>query len=247
MPNIKANSFIKTLTDKFRSSSLKGQTSEARTPVFALVGYLPDVSEKDAEAYAKSVAVSHMEMPHRSYYLVLPFAKGFLYEVHEGGQAKAFLPSIIKSLELQREAGAEIPRVFVKTSRRVVRIELEQSGPQAMLMPESCEEPTSEGLVQSSGMKPVEESNTQFLVLGAAIMTVGLAIIVGGATVREFNKIEIPEAIERTAQTNLPFAQWKLLENVEPGQYIAALKYENSRWTTIRKNINEPAPQEAIK
>lgn len=241
-------SFLKSLADKLQSSSLNRQTSDTGIPVFALIGYLPDVTEKDAESYAKSVARSNMEMLDRSYYHVMPFAKGFMYEVHEGGQAKAFLPSIIKSLQDQKESEVAIPRVFVRTSRRVVRIELEQAGPQAMLMPESCAEPTTEGLTQSCSMKPIEDPETHFLILGSAILTIGFVMAIGGTMVREFNKIEIPKAIERTTPSNLPIAQWKLLENVEPGQYIAALKFENNRWNTIRKSINEgPSPATAAR
>src|SRR3546814_16456282 len=77
----------------------------------ALVGYLDQVTIKDAIAHAKGFAKRRFEAADASWYAVMPFDDGFLYEVHEGGAGHGYLAGVAAALSPDDVPTVWIPRV----------------------------------------------------------------------------------------------------------------------------------------
>lgn len=61
-------------------------------------------NHKDVLAYARGLIDKHFVAKEESFYTVRPYGDYYYYEIHEGGNGKAYLPSIMKALELMEKS-----------------------------------------------------------------------------------------------------------------------------------------------
>src|SRR3546814_14554594 len=93
----------------------------APLPMTALVGYLDQVTIKDAIAHAKGFAKRRFEAADASWYAVMPFDDGFLYEVHEGGAGHGYLAGVAAALYQD-----DVPTVWIPRGSRACQIRSEE-------------------------------------------------------------------------------------------------------------------------
>jgi hypothetical protein len=203
-------------------------------PVRVLIGYLPDITRKDAEHYVKGAAQSNFDSISNAYWHVEPYAQGFAYEAHEGGGRLAYLPSILRILQESEDP------VFIKTATRTVQVEKSTQGLSAVWLPEAEIHETTEGVVPSSKMKLVTPDAREwvyaggmFFLAGVVALALGLASSLVAATAyRDAQAVGIHTYVPKYP---LPYTKWEDLTNsANQGDTVTMLKFENGHWLPIQ-------------
>lgn len=202
-------------------------------PIRVIIGYLPEVTERDALEYAVGIAEKHFEQMGMAFFDAHKYANGFAYEVHEGGPGKAYLPDIIKYFDsLGAYRTGELNAVVLRTATRFVEVQRMREGLAAIILPESSTMAPTEWLEATASMRPAVNKRTALLVAGAALFVTGFVAMIVTSMLTRYQPYEpMPEQkVEFINATNMPFGQWPQLETVPRTSYVKALRYRNSRW-----------------
>lgn len=201
-------------------------------PVKIVIDFLDGItSKKDAVAYARGFIESHFDVPALSGFYTMRFGNGYVYEAHEGGSQRAYLPRILKIIEDNPTA-----TVSVRAGKRVLQV---SRGPRdsfnAVLLPEELSsylenviDPEEEG----PALTPYEIPNMAWLVAGIVIAFLGALIflICAGMFVTD-QFARKPAEFVMTPADKLPMRQWDtILKSLQPGYYIAAMRYQDGNW-----------------
>lgn len=239
-------------TEKVRKPIVVRKVSDKKRkfqelPIRVFMGYLPEVTERDARDYALGIAERNCEQISLVYYDAFKLNDGYAYEVHEGGSGRAFLPEIIEHFAAQGPfaKGGVDANVFIRTATRMVQVERTHDGLQAFQLPESAVEVASDWLEGTTKMTPAIQTMTSVLVVGAALFTTGfLAMTL--AMVSRIQPYDPPPApiVERaTDGFNLsPLSRWTTLQGVTGDEYVKALRYANGKWELDRGTAPAAAP-----
>lgn len=225
-----------------------------KQPIKVLVGYLSEVTEKDAKTFAMSVAERHNTSLDISWWFVMPFDNGYLYEVHEGGSGKAFMPSVVKYFQTALPASPDEPiRAYIPSATRTVQVDKEIEGLSAMLLPESATEEASDFVAPSASMHAAIPERKGVLIVGGVFLFAGFVALGVGATKRHQNFIEPPPPAPIKADLSiLPIGQKAEIYRISAGgkEYVTALKFSigadgQGKWEVLKKAIEKQAPPPA--
>jgi len=202
-------------------------------PIRIVIGFLEGVSEKDASAYAKGFIERHFESLEKSYWYVQKHKDGWIYEVHEGGEAKAYLPAIMQALESHKA-------VYIPVSNRYLKAEYRDGKLISLLLPEDTKAVTTEGISASAKMTPFKGYGKSWLYAGLSAFALGLITLVAGSFVHYFTLLpeRTDKGIEPVNIQRLPIGQWNTLK-VPEGKYIAALRFKDGRWNFQFEEVPE--------
>ena len=218
------------LSGRKKSESVK--TSHA-LPIRILIGFLPEVTEKDARDYALGVAERHFDQPAIAFYDAFKYGDGYAYEVHEGGEGQAYLPKILEYFDsLGPFAAGEDTRVVIQTGTRKVQVNRARNGIAALLLPDSSTEPVTDWLVPEQKMAPALNKRTGFLVVGAVFFVTGFFAVILSSTLTRIQPYTPPPqaGVETISYESLPISQWPRLLNLAPNTYVSKLVFENKKW-----------------
>jgi hypothetical protein len=202
-------------------------------PIRVLLGYFPEISKKDALEYAQGVAEKHFEQPGMVHYGAFEYDTGFIYEVHEGGEGKAFTPAILKYFKSQGpfKTGEHLSAV-IKTATRLVEVQRLRDGIATILLPESTPRQPTAWLKGTRPLTSAMNRRTAFFGLSALVFATGVvAMLATGLLFRiqPFDLNVAPTKLTITTQ-DLPRTQWQRLSRITPGSYVKALRYRNGKW-----------------
>jgi len=202
-------------------------------PIRVLMGYLPEVTARDAREYAQGIAEKHFEQMGLVFFGAFEYANGYVYEVHEGGAGKAFAPEILAYFE---EQGPFIPgeehKVYLRTSTRVLEVLRQRDGLVAILLPESAPVRHSEWLTAAKALTPAMDRREKVLYVGSAIFASGVVAMVLSGLFFRLQPIEapVPPAPSVVTAATLPLSQWSRVQAVPADAYVRSVRYRNGRW-----------------
>ena len=205
-------------------------------PVKIMMGYLPDVLERDAMEYAMGVADRNCEQSSITYFDVFKYDGGYVYEIHEGGRGKAYTPEILKLFEESGDFDNLKPvKVHIHTAMRTVEVEKLRKGLVAVWLPESKRMDTTPGLEPTHDLIPATNQRTGFLVISASFFIVSfLSMIVSAIT-----QYQPYEPAQEVKQQELDYSksvsgQWgRISDAVQMGKIVKAVKYEGGVWRAL--------------
>lgn len=231
-------------------SRLKPQGAERpeALPIRVILGYLPEVSARDAKEYAQGMAEKHFEQMGLSYFEAFEFGNGQVFEAHEGGHGKAYAPEIIQYFEsLGPYQVGELNSVTIRTASRYVEVQRMREGLAAILLPEATEADPTPWLRATTPMIPGLNRRTAFLYGSVAVFATGVLAMLLTATVFRLQPYsEAPaQKVESISAAELPRSQWPRLEALPPNSYVKSLRYRNDRWESPEIGIGE-APSFAM-
>ncbi len=202
-------------------------------PIRVIMGYLPEVSERDAREYALGMAEKHFEQIGMAYFAVFEHERGFVYEVHEGGDGLAYAPEILKYFEAQGPFRiGEHVSVHVRTATRMVEIERLREGLAALVLPESSDAQQTEWLEGTEKMEQALNRRTGLLLAGAGLFVTGFTAMLVAAFLARYQPYEEapPVQTEYINAQDLPLSQWSRLESVQAPNFVRALRYRAGKW-----------------
>ena len=215
-------------------------------PVKIFIGYLPDVLERDAMEYAMGVAERNCEQSSITYFDVFKYDGGFVYEIHEGGRGKAYIPEILKFFEEAGDFDNLNPiKVYIHTAVRTVEVEKLRKGLVAVWLPESKRMETTEGLEPKQDLIPATNQRTGFLVISAMFFIVSfLSMIVAAITQYQPYDPAPDLKYQELDYSKSVSGQWgRINDAVLMGKIVKAVKYEGGVWRALE--VEEAAPEAA--
>lgn len=233
---------------KVSLKTLLGLESSHRgsVPVKIFIGYLPDVLERDAMEYAMGVAERNCEQSSITYFDVFKYDGGFVYEIHEGGRGKAYIPEILKFFEDAGDFDNLNPiKVYIHTAIRTVEVEKLRKGLVAVWLPESKRIETTPGLEPKQDLIPATNQRTGFLVISAMFFIVSFLSMIVAAITQYQPYDPAPEfKYQELDYSKSVSGQWgRINDAVLMGKIVKAVKFEGGVWRALE--VEEAAPEAA--
>ena len=227
-------------------------------PNTVLFGYLEGVDRKDAEAYARGFARRTLATAERVWYQTESIYTGFLYEIHDGGGGRSFLPELITALETE-PAGT----VLVPSGRRVFELSVRNGRPTGALLSEERSLKIQRHLAQvmpaektggrpygvmipatvpvghvrfhavraTKRMKRLASTASPAQLIGIGVLLSGLSLLGVGASsyMYSLRQAAVPRGTEFD---RLPHRQWASVVSAAAGAaYVTKLEFKDGQWT----------------
>lgn len=205
-------------------------------PMTIEFGWLEVDSGKDARAYARGIIQQRFVAHEESWYSVLPFHGGFLWEVHQGGDGKGYIKSAAKALE--EDPGGEH---WFKSGDRAYRVAMLDGKPFPHLLPDG--EKSVE--VFNSGLEPLERNHsltpyvrkgTGWLVSGILMSGSAALFFIGSIVFYAFAYNPGP-SVRATDLTELPHMKWPLVSGTGIEEIVQKLEMKNGKdWSVDKRD-----------
>lgn len=233
---------------KSKDDKLKSQDPAfGYLPMQVDVGWISQVeARRDAIDKAKGHIDSRFSAKEASWYRVLPFMGGYLWEAHEGGPGKSYLDSIVNELTRNPNGEYWIP----SGEKRVVRIAMRDGKPTA-LMPNEVESLKIRNsgqapLIAKGSMKPFARKGTEMLVFGGVMAGSGVIYMLASAAF--FLSVWQPGPMVRPVKLiELPHSQWDKVQNTNPETIVSKMEFTGGRWGVVTRNNVIPALEQERK
>lgn len=218
-----------------RSARARKPEAPHAVPIQILMGYLPEVSERDALEYAMGVADKYVTQVGLAFYAATKFGGGYIYEVHEGGSGKAYGPELVRHFAEAGPFQADSPQVVhIKTAQRMVEVTRERESIGVVLLPDDTSVQVPEWLRPKKAMTPGIPRRKGMLYAGIGLAVSGtLAAGLTGAYFRLQGYAPAPaQPVVAVSSDVLPSQQWAHVRAVPlaGGEYIKALRFKNGAW-----------------
>ncbi len=218
---------------------------DSALPYKVVIDFLEGTLRKqDAVAFARGFIENHFDALTDSGYYVAPYEGGYIFEAHEGGPHKAFLPGILAVLADNPQASA-----CVQMARRVLEVKKSLSGVYtAILLPEGTEPQNPDKVFPEPGPKliPFQRSGMTMLLVGASIFGVGLGALLLSTIIYlvEVSGLLSPP-LAKIDYATLPLTQWERLKQVggsNSEKYVKAIRLQDGHWVAVPAERQEIAP-----
>lgn len=220
---------------KSKSYAKKESSTSAsfEVPIRMIIGFLPDVSERDALEYSVGLAYKHFEQISLAFYDVYKYQNGYIYELHEGGSGRAFTPEIIKYFNSRGPVDNAVPvSVVLPTATRLLQIQRSHDGLICVLLPENSTLAVSEDIKPHEKMRPAINKNTGLLVAGGIMFVSGfLAMMVTGLIIRDHPVDVAKEAKRSISYNDSPLA--KYLDLKSRNETVEKIEFINGLWQPL--------------
>ena len=221
--------FKKEKTDVISSSSV------AR-PKNIVVGFYSSIKKKDLESYIYGRAKDAMSVSN-CHYNIMKYRDGFIWELHEGGEGKGILSSVLSLLETK-------DTVIVALDDRFIRLSNKSNGSIACYLVNEDDKPTeTEGVLFDDKMEPVVTSGYSFFnfakwTLVASVLSVSFSFSFKYVVYDKEEEIITPQQ-----KAELPMNKIMDIKKAldEKGAYVSSLMYKNKKWELIK--VKEIQPQ----
>lgn len=207
-------------------------------PVQILMGYLPEVTSKDAMDYALGMAEKYLTQVGMAFFYVTKHDRGFIWEVHEGGPGKAYGPEISTVFGTNRMgiAGSTPMKVILDTATRKVEVTQGTEGLSAVLLPQNSMELATTSLIPRQNMTPAIPRRKGLLITGALVLASGVLVSTLAGyffRVQEFAAAPARTIVNVNAKL-LPHLYWKdAVLSLRPEDRVRAMRYDKGSWLPL--------------
>lgn len=235
---------------------------QTHKPIKVLVGTCLG-SKQDTEALARSQIDRYFDIPGNSWMLIRQVEKVHVYEIHEGGSGKPYLPNILKAMKGQAES------VFLKAlgGKPIQVIRRDDGYLSTLMLPSNTTPPDGHVEVDvdiTGKMKPYATTGAEWNRIGLASLSLGvLMMTISGVVSKSFDiamqgyhEVASTLPISRIAELSfhpksagdtvkplesLPASQWaQLFETpLNSGESISRLVYQSGKWEVQKVSAEE--------
>lgn len=228
-------------------------------PLLIAFGSLKGANKKDVEAKCRGFIESYFESPANCFFFYKKVGDVTYYEIQEGGNQKAYLPSIIKFLKLDKEANLseeisldddgdetedltkpESVYAYVPSARRMAYVERKAdhiSFGIATADMSSRIEPTKE-LKRTAKMIPYKNESNGMLTVGIASFMMGFATLISAYIVKiNSSEIIIDNRTNHLRELSKQINDIENIKSVLPSNYIKKLEFVDGEWSKKTGNI----------
>lgn len=214
---------------------MRSSKSEIELPTQFFAGKLEGLTRKDAELYVRGIIPRLCHSTENVAFGLFKIDGSYLYEIHEGGERKALMPSIWKMLN-----EGETDHVVVHTAVRNVEIFIEDGRLMAAMLPESDKMAPNE-IEAGKKLKAFENDYSGFLISSVAIFCASSVLLASALVINAIIADIKVSAIHGagTPPAALPIMQLPI--SVGENEYVHALRYDGQRWNLQKRNDMQPS------
>lgn len=211
------------------------KNKEIGQPIAVIIGRLEDVSKKDAIEYAKVVIEKYLDNPENSFYRVLKHEGSYFYEVHEGGEGKSYLESLIE----MASASEEHKEIIISSAKRHLKVVSDGGFFTFHVLPSSQRPPATEGIVAKKRMTPNASTGKTMLVTGisSVLMSIGMIASASVIHIMSYNTYETPERIMPQEEMHKAVAIMESFRAENPDRYISKVSFSGGSWDVQSKQV----------
>lgn len=219
---------------KGKSARRKGGGPVGRgfPPIQVLIGWVGESSRRDVLEHARGFATDHLETLETAWIAMAEFRGGTLFEVHEGGNGRAYLPELIEAISRDPDQVLWVPSGT--KLNRVVTFSIVEGRPFSMMLNEG-----DSARVRASGQVPVERTGRMrrlsprgnvVLAIGATLFAASLTILSGSAFLASRVDQQPVPSLSYNAEI-LPHGQIvSLSDALREDRWVSRILFENGAW-----------------
>lgn len=202
--------------------------SKARSPMTLPaaihIGFMARIKRSDAIARLRGLIRRQVIAPETAWWFIRAIDDGFAYEIHEGGDGRAYLPGVLE--RLKAESGCA---VHLRAGNRIVRVTAHDGWPRSVILQEESKE-LLDAIPANARMTRFEPTSSGLLITsGVLLVTAAMTFM---ATSVAVNSVSDPgQAVEAASRTrDLPVWHWP--KAAAQGQYVTRVQLSGGHWTT---------------
>lgn len=225
----------------------KGKTTKNKfvedpgKPIFLGIESYNGITKKQLEKYLYGIAEKNFSSMRGCHYQIVKFEKGYVAEIHDGGNGYGVLQSVLRHLEEHNEV------IIETSSNRKIKVSKKTTNVGTTFKSYALNEddntaPTDE-IAFVDQLKPFITSGYGLWRLSIGLAFAGILALATGAIFKHI-------VYDRTTDTqfigsgkDVPLKQLNELLIAKPreGNYISAIKYKNGTWSREEKKLTVPA------
>lgn len=221
-----------------KPSSAKSELPSARPNQLHIGYYFSKIKKKDMEQYLVGLCRNRFDSLDSCYISMKPYRSGYLYEIHEGGEGKGCLGSVIKILEK-----GEVAHITTTAGTTAVE-DVGVDGVISYILGLQDEQEDSKGVAFNGKMTRVRKKGAGFFVFGLVFVLVGLASLSSSAYFKYIVVDKEKSLLKSTFKKVLPTTQLKELKKYEWSQskYVTQMSYKGGKWDMKIEEIKTSLP-----
>lgn len=205
-------------------------------PSSFVVGYYEGMTAKGLREYINGYVHKYFDAPNTTYYRMIKYDAGFIFEIHDGDYKLSYLKKIIDTFN----NGEQV--VYVKLQHRVAKIQKNYNRIETYILPDvSPEEIESYILPDKIKMKPVISSGFGVVSLGIAIAFMGITSLFLSSL---FKTILGKEETQELPSFNLDLLPSEYIEKLPKAtkiNFVTKVWLENGKvWKKEERSIKTP-------
>lgn len=200
-------------------------------PTNFVIGYYEGMTQKGLKEYINGYVFKYFNAPNVTFYRMLKYNAGYIFEIHDGDSNTSYLKQVINSFN-----NGEF-NVIIKLQNRKAKVTKNGLKVTTYLLPESETEKYPEAIIPEKGkMKPIQTTGFGFVSFGIAIGFLGItSLFLSSLFKTVLSKNETPK-IEKQIIESPSFFIEKLPLGTQT-KYITKVWFENGKWNKTEKQI----------
>ncbi len=221
---------------------------DSSLPYRVVIDFLEGTLRKqDAIAFARGFIEHHFDSQSDSGYYVMPYEGGYIFEAHEGGSHRAYLPNVLRAIQDDPSSSA-----CIQMARRILEVKRAASGTYtSILLPEGAESqnPAKSFPEPGPSLIPFQRSGMVALMAGLSVFSIGFVALLLATVVYlvQVSGLMKPDMAKLDVKS-MPLLQWPTMTSVTTNsaqdKYVKTVKYENGQWHWDTDNRRDIVPSD---
>jgi len=216
------------------AESIDNEVILMKLPNNFVVGYYEGMKVKGLKEYINGYVFKYFNAPNVTYYRIVKYNSGHIFEIHDGDPQTTYLKAIIESFNNGENT------LFVKTQNRIAKIVKHIGKVDTYLLPESETMKHPNALLPEKGkMKPIITTGFGFISFGLAMAFMGVTSLFLSFLFKNIlNKEQSLDVPKQLLESPASFIE-KLPASTETS-YVSKVWFENGKWEKTTKQIRTP-------
>lgn len=200
-----------------------------------VIGYYEGMTAKGLRDYVNGYVHKYFDAPNTTYYRMMKYNSGYIFEIHDGDYKLSYLKKIIDSFNNGNNV------VYVKLQQRIAKVQKNHSKVETFILPENEIIGENIFLIPDKGkMKPIISSGFGMVSLGIAIAFLGVTSLFLSSIFKTILGKEIKSELQTFNIESLPSSYIEKLPKASQTSYVTKVWLDGSSWKKEEKTIKTP-------
>lgn len=200
-----------------------------------VIGYYEGMTAKGLRDYVNGYVHKYFDAPNTTYYRMMKYNSGYIFEIHDGDYKLSYLKKIMDSFNNGNNV------VYVKLQQRIAKVQKNHSKVETFILPENEIIGENEFLSPDKGkMKPIISSGFGMVSLGIAIAFLGVTSLFLSSIFKTILGKEIRSELQTFNIESLPSSYIEKLPKASQTNYVTKVWLDGDSWKKEEKTIKTP-------
>lgn len=200
-----------------------------------VIGYYEGMTAKGLRDYVNGYVHKYFDAPNTTYYRMMKYNSGYIFEIHDGDYKLSYLKKIIDSFNNGNNL------VYIKLQQRIAKVQKNHNKVETFILPESEIIKENEFMTPDKGkMKPIISSGFGMVSLGIAIAFLGVTSLFLSSIFKTILGKEVKDNLPTFNIESLPSSYIEKLPKASKTSYITKVWLDGKSWKKEEKTIKTP-------